>query len=89
LYFDVGSQLPQQILWNKFHIRCAYFTPNCTWSLNYSVLVALVNLHVQPGVNPLKWGCTTGNAATVAHSTKKTTSGKDSVIKEQPLLLFM
>jgi hypothetical protein len=31
--------LPQQILWNKFHIRCAYFTPNCTWSLNYSVLV--------------------------------------------------
>jgi hypothetical protein len=39
LYFDSGSQLPQQILWNKFHIRCAYFTPNCTWSLNYSVLV--------------------------------------------------
>jgi hypothetical protein len=39
LYFDGGSQLPQQILWNKFHIRCAYFTPNCTWSLNYSVLV--------------------------------------------------
>jgi hypothetical protein len=33
--------LPQQILWNKFHIRCAYFTPNCTWSLNYSVLVFL------------------------------------------------
>jgi hypothetical protein len=31
--------LPQQIFWNKFHIRCAYFTPNCTWSLNYSVLV--------------------------------------------------
>jgi hypothetical protein len=31
--------LQQQILWNKFHIRCAYFTPNCTWSLNYSVLV--------------------------------------------------
>jgi hypothetical protein len=40
LYFDGGSQLPQQILWNKFHIRCAYFTPNCTWSLNYSVLVS-------------------------------------------------
>jgi hypothetical protein len=39
LYFDGGSQLPQQIFWNKFHIRCAYFTPNCTWSLNYSVLV--------------------------------------------------
>jgi hypothetical protein len=39
LYFDGGSQLPQQILWNKFHIRCAYFTPNCTWSPNYSVLV--------------------------------------------------
>jgi hypothetical protein len=36
-----------------------------------------------------KWGCTTGNAATVAHSTKKTTSGKDSVIEGQPLLLFM
>jgi hypothetical protein len=36
LYFDGGSKLPQQILWNKFHIRCAYFTPNCTWSLNYS-----------------------------------------------------
>jgi hypothetical protein len=33
--------LPQQILWNKFHIRCAYFSPNCTWSLNYSVLVLL------------------------------------------------
>jgi hypothetical protein len=34
--------------------------------------------------------CTTGNAATVAvaHSTKKT-SGKDSVIEGQPLLLFM
>jgi hypothetical protein len=31
--------LPQQILWNKFHIRCAYFSPSCTWSLNYSVLV--------------------------------------------------
>jgi hypothetical protein len=39
LYFDGGSQLPQQILMNKFHIRCAYFTPNCTWSPNYSVLV--------------------------------------------------
>jgi hypothetical protein len=24
--------LPQQILWNKFYISCAYFTPNCTWS---------------------------------------------------------
>jgi hypothetical protein len=34
--------LPQQILWNKFHIRCAYFTPNCTWSLNYSVFVFLI-----------------------------------------------
>jgi hypothetical protein len=38
-YFDGGSQLPQKILWNKFHIRCASFTPNCTWSPNYSVLV--------------------------------------------------
>jgi hypothetical protein len=37
----------------------------------------------------LKWGCTTGNAATVAHSTKKTTSGKDCLIEGQPLLLFM
>jgi hypothetical protein len=36
-----------------------------------------------------QWGCTTGNAATVAHSTKKPTSGKDSVIEGQPLLLFM
>jgi hypothetical protein len=36
-----------------------------------------------------KWGCTTGNAVMVAHSTKKTTSGKDSVIEGQPLLLFM
>jgi hypothetical protein len=34
-------------------------------------------------------GCTTGNAATVVHSTKKKTSGKDSVIEGQPLLLFM
>jgi hypothetical protein len=34
-----------------------------------------------------EWGCTTGNAATVAHRTKKTTSGKDSVIEGQPLLL--
>jgi hypothetical protein len=39
LFFDGGSQLQQQILWNKFNIHCAYFTPNCTWSLNYSVLV--------------------------------------------------
>jgi hypothetical protein len=37
----------------------------------------------------IQWGCTTGNAATVAHSTKKTTSWKDSVIEGQPLLLFM
>jgi hypothetical protein len=36
-----------------------------------------------------QWGCTTGNAATVAHSTKKQTSGKDSVIEGKPLLLFM
>jgi hypothetical protein len=36
----------------------------------------------------LEWGCTTGNATTVALSTKKTTSGKDSVIEGQPLLLF-
>jgi hypothetical protein len=38
---------------------------------------------------PAQWGCTTGNAATVVHSTKTTTSGKDSVIEGQPLLLFM
>jgi hypothetical protein len=37
----------------------------------------------------LHMGCTTGNAATVAHSTKKQTSGKDSLIEGQPLLLFM
>jgi hypothetical protein len=36
-----------------------------------------------------KWGRTTGNAATVAHRSKKQQSGKDSVIKGQPLLLFM
>jgi hypothetical protein len=36
-----------------------------------------------------QWVCNTGNAATVAHSTKKTTSVKDSVIEGQPLLLFM
>jgi hypothetical protein len=36
--------LPQQILWNKFHIRCAYFSPSCTWSLNYSVLVNITNI---------------------------------------------
>jgi hypothetical protein len=41
-YFYGCSQLPQQILWNKFHIRCAYFTPNCTWSPNYSVLVLIL-----------------------------------------------
>jgi hypothetical protein len=35
-----------QILWNKFHIRCAYFSPNCTWSLNYSVLVLLLQSFV-------------------------------------------
>jgi hypothetical protein len=40
-FFFGGSQLLQQILWNKFHIRCAYFTPNCTWSPNYSVIVNL------------------------------------------------
>jgi hypothetical protein len=49
LYFDGCSQLPQQILWNKFHIRCAYFTPNCTWSLNYSVLVYKSHLVVLSG----------------------------------------
>jgi ankyrin repeat protein len=41
------------------------------------------------GKSALEWGCTTGNAATVAHSTKKTTSGNDSVIEGQPLLLLM
>jgi hypothetical protein len=42
-YFDGGSQLLQQILWNKFHIRCAYFTPNCTWSPNDSVRTVFGN----------------------------------------------
>jgi hypothetical protein len=37
----------------------------------------------------IQWGSTTGNATTVAHSTKRKQSGKDSVIEEQPLLLFM
>jgi hypothetical protein len=36
-----------------------------------------------------QWGSTTGNAATVVHSTKRKQSGKDSVIEGQPLLLFM
>jgi hypothetical protein len=36
---------------------------------------------VGPSTVSLQWGCTTGNAATVAHSTKTTTSGKDSVIE--------
>jgi hypothetical protein len=37
----------QQILWNKFYIRRAYFTPNCTWSPNYSVLVySLLSLRI-------------------------------------------
>jgi hypothetical protein len=39
IFFDCASELWQQILWNKFGICCAYFTPNCTWSPNYSVLV--------------------------------------------------
>jgi hypothetical protein len=50
--------------------------------LKTSDFTCLAVLHPQ-------WGCATGNAATVAHSTKKTTSGKDSVIEGQPLLLFM
>jgi hypothetical protein len=41
-YFDCASQLWQQILWNKFYKRCAYFTPNCTWSPKYSVLVLIL-----------------------------------------------
>jgi hypothetical protein len=44
-YVEGGSQLLQHIFWNKFHIRCAYFTPYCTWSPNYSVLVlSLIDL---------------------------------------------
>jgi hypothetical protein len=31
-----GSQLLQQILWDQLQFRCAFFTPNRTWSLNYS-----------------------------------------------------
>jgi hypothetical protein len=38
-HFCGGSQLWKQILWIKFHIHCAYFTPNRTCSPNYSVLV--------------------------------------------------
>jgi hypothetical protein len=48
--------LPQQILWNKFHIRCAYFTPNCTWSLNYSVLVMKAATMEHPTMNHLFQG---------------------------------
>jgi hypothetical protein len=47
--------LPQQILWNKFHIRCAYFTPNCTWSLNYSVLVSLPLYLVATGLQAIQF----------------------------------
>jgi hypothetical protein len=36
-----------------------------------------------------EWGCTTGNAATVARRTKKKQAEKDSVIEGQPLLLFL
>jgi hypothetical protein len=40
-------------------------------------------------IKVLQWGSTIGNAATVAHSTKRKQSGKDSVMEGQPLLLFM
>jgi hypothetical protein len=40
-HFCCGSQLWEQILWINFHIRRAYFTPNRTWSPNYSVLVSI------------------------------------------------
>jgi hypothetical protein len=40
-FLDCASQLWRQILWNKFHKRYASFTPNCTWSPNYSVLALL------------------------------------------------
>jgi hypothetical protein len=33
-----GSQLLQQILWDKFQWHCYYCSPNRTWSLSYSFL---------------------------------------------------
>jgi hypothetical protein len=51
-YFDCASQLWQQILCNKFHISCAYFTPNCTWSPNYSVLVSLPSFSAAAAAPP-------------------------------------
>jgi hypothetical protein len=63
-YFDGGSQLPQQILWNKFHIRCAYFSSNCTWSPNYSVLVKLSGLLAFSSISNTKlpWPTAAGTA---------------------------
>jgi hypothetical protein len=44
IFFEGASQLWQQILGRKFHIRCAFFTPYCTWSPNYSVLVFYLSI---------------------------------------------
>jgi hypothetical protein len=60
--------------------RLFLLAPQTAW-VNFLIVVTLAmdGLHER--------GCTTGNAATVGHSTKKTTSGKDSVIEGQPLLV--
>jgi hypothetical protein len=36
---DGGSQLLQQLFWDKLQFRCAYFIPNRTWSPMWSGLV--------------------------------------------------
>jgi hypothetical protein len=57
---------------------------------NFQNKLRIEDLKIEGGqLESQEWGCTTGNAATVAHSTKKTTSGKYSGIIGQPLLLFM
>jgi hypothetical protein len=59
-HFDCASQLWQQIFWNTFYIRCAYFTPNCTWSLNYSVLVLFLNCSLMFSSGKPSWCCYPG-----------------------------
>jgi hypothetical protein len=51
IFFYCASQFRQQILWNTFYIRCAYFTPSCTWSPNYSVLVVLCIPQIFDSIN--------------------------------------
>jgi hypothetical protein len=63
-FFYCASQFRQQILWNKFYICCAYFTPYCTWSPNYSVLVFFSLTDILPALlHDLVW---TENILTVS-----------------------